>query len=163
MAPVAAGEQSHVLLGRDHLQRRGTHSRRDDHFDELSLDDGLCGFCVQLPVEGNDAAKGGFRVGGKGEVVGVQQRRGDGHATGVGVFDDHAGRFGEILHTLQCGVGVRHVVVGQFLALQLPGGGDAGLGRACFDVECRFLVRVFPVAHLLRLVELCVERARERR
>jgi hypothetical protein len=77
------------------------------------------------------------------------------------VLDDDAGRLDEALHAFQRGVGVGHVVVRQFLALQLDGGGDAGFAFLGFDVERRALVRVLAVAHFLGLDELAVEGARE--
>ena len=77
------------------------------------------------------------------------------------MLDDDAGRLVEILDALQRGVGVGHIVIGQFLALNLPGGGDAGFGRVGLHVERCLLVRVFAVAHFLHLVELGVEGARK--
>ena len=77
------------------------------------------------------------------------------------MLDDHAGRLEEALHAFQGGVGVGDVVERQFLALQLDGGGDAGLAFLRLDVERRALVRVLAVAHFLGLDELTVEGARE--
>src|SRR5690554_31536 len=158
---LAAGQQAHVLLGGDNLNRFRRHARGDDDFHELAVNDGLGGFGVQFPVEGDDAAKGRGGVGSKGQVIGLQNIGTDGHATGVGVFDDHTGRIGEGLHAFQGGVGVGHVVVAQFLALQLLGRGDAGFLRVAFGIESGTLVRVFTVAHILDLHELGVEGAGE--
>ena len=163
--PFAAFQQAHVGLGGHHGTGFGGDLRCDDHFDELALDDGLGGFAVQLAVEGDDAAEGGFAVGGVGQVVGLADAafvlRHHGHAARVGMLDDHAGRLDEALHAFQRGVGVGHVVVGEFLALQLHGGGHAGLALLRLDVEGGDLVRVLAVAHFLRLDELAVEGARE--
>ncbi len=68
------------------------------------------------------------------------------------MFDDRAGRGArriELGDALIGRVGVIDVVVGQFLALQLPRGGDAGaaIGRA---IKCGALVRILTVAHGLR-------------
>jgi hypothetical protein len=100
---------------------------------------------VQAAVEGDDAAEGGFRVGLVGPVVGLQQVGAVGHAAGVGVLDDDAGRGGvEQLDALQGRVGVGDVVVGQFLALDLAGGGD-GAGRGVgLHVEGAVLVGFSP-------------------
>src|SRR5690606_37958448 len=113
-----------------------------------------------------DAAEGRFAVGGVGQVIGLADAalvfRHHRHAAGVGVLDDHAGRLDEALHAFQRGVGVGNVVVGQLLALQLHGGGHAGLALLRLDVEGSDLVRVLAVAHVLRLDELAVEGTRDR-
>ena len=163
--PFAAFEQAHVGLGGHHFTGGGADFRGDDHFDELTLDDGLGGFAIQLAVEGDDAAECRLGIGGVGQVVGLADAafvfRYHGHAAGVGVLDDDAGRLDEALHAFQRGVGVGDVVERQFLALQLHGGGDAGFALLRFDVERRALVRVLAVAHFLRLDELAVEGTRE--
>ena len=163
--PLAAFQQAHVGFGGDHVAGCLGDFRRDDHFDELALDDGLGGFAIQLTVEGDDAAEGRFGVGGVGQVVSFADAAflvgGHGHAARVGVLDDDAGRLDEALHAFQRGVGVGHVVERQFLALQLHGGGDAGFAALGLDVEGRALVRVLAVAHFLGLDELAVEGARE--
>ncbi len=60
--------------------------------------------------------------------IGLRQRRALRHAARVGVLDDRdrrgAGRV-ELADQLEGRVGVVDVVVGELLALQLPGGGDA--------------------------------------
>ncbi len=163
--PFATGQQAHVGFGGDDGAGFFADARSDDDFDELTLDDGLGGFAVQLAVEGDDAAERRLGVGGVGQFVGLANAafgiRADCHAARVGVLDDDAGRLDEALHAFQRGVGVGHVVVRQFLALQLDGSGDTGFGRLGFDIERRALVRVLAVAHFLGLVELAVEGARE--
>ena len=78
------------------------------------------------------------------------------------MLDDHAGRaLGERFHTLQCRIGIRHVVIGQFLALHLPCGRHRGLGRRVLDKERGALMRVLAVTHGLDLPVLQVERGRE--
>src|SRR5690606_5874787 len=88
--PLAAFQQAHVGFGGDHVAGGLGDFRGDDHFDELALDDGLGGFAVQLAVEGDDAAEGGFRIGGVGQVVGLADAAffigGYGHAARVGVL-----------------------------------------------------------------------------
>ena len=68
-------------------------------------------------VEGDDTAKRRFRVGCKGQVIGLADAVSDCHTAGVGVFDDHTGRLLEILDALERCIGIRYVVVGQCLAL----------------------------------------------
>ena len=77
------------------------------------------------------------------------------------MLDDDTGGLGEVFDTLQGRVGVRHVIVGKLLALQLPGGGDARLCRLSLTVEGGSLVRIFAVAHFLQPVELSRESPRE--
>src|SRR5690554_63121 len=158
---LTTGQQAYVLLGSDNLNRFRRHARGDDDFHELAVHNGLGSGRVQFPVKGDDAAERRSGVGGEGQVIGLQNIGTDGYATGVGVLDDHAGRIGEGLDALQGGVGVGYVVVAQFLALQLFGGGDAGFLWVAFGIERSTLVRVFTVAHILDLHELGVEGAGE--
>src|SRR3989344_1473195 len=163
--PLATGQQAHVGLGGDDGAGFFADARGNDHFDELTLDDGLGGLGVQFAVEGNDAAECRFGVSSVGQVVSLADAafgvRADGHAARVGVLDDHAGWLDEALHAFQRGIGIGHVVVGQLFALQLGRGGDADFGRLGFNVERRALVRGLAVAHFLGLDELAVEGARE--
>ena len=163
--PLATFKQAHVGFGSDDGARFSTDFRRDDHFDELTVDDRLGGGGVQLAVEGDDAAEGRFGVGGVGQFVGLANAafavQGHGHAARVGVLDDHAGRLDEALHALKGSIGVSHVVERQLFALQLYCSGNAGFAFLCFHVERRALVRVLAVAHFLSLDELAVEGLRE--
>src|SRR5690606_17234575 len=112
--------------------------------------------------EGEDAAKGGFRISGKGQFVGLVNGAGAGNAAGVRVLDDHAGGRIKLLYRFQRGVGVGDVVVGQFLAVQLHRRGNGGFRFVCvFHIEGGALVRVFPVAQFLCLAELQVDGAGE--
>ncbi|MNR67255.1 hypothetical protein D3C85_1911570 [compost metagenome] len=52
-----------------------------------------------------------------GTLIGCQNIVAYRHATGVGVLDDNAGRFGELFHALQCRIGIGDVVVRQRFAL----------------------------------------------
>jgi len=119
---------------------------------------------VQLAVEGDDAAECRLAVGGVGQVIGLADAafvfRHHCHAARIGVLDDHAGRLGKALHALQRGIGVGDVIERQLFALQLLGSGDAGFFRLV-DIEGSLLVRVFTVAHVLRLDELHVVGTRE--
>src|SRR5690606_6767291 len=138
----------------------------NDYFHKLTVNNGFGRFGVQLTVEGDDATKGGFAVGGVGQIIGFADAaivfRYHGHTAGVGVFDDHTGRFGKGFYALQRSVGVGHVVVRQFFALQLFGGGNRGFNRVGFHVKRRVLMRVLAVTHVLRFDELAVEGLRER-
>jgi hypothetical protein len=78
------------------------------------------------------------------------------------MLDDHACRpLVEGLYTLQRSIGVGDIVVGQFLALQLPCRGNRGLARRMLDKECGALVRVLAIAHGLYLTVLQVQRVRK--
>src|ERR1700712_302553 len=164
-SPLAAGQQSHVGFAGDNGLRLGADAWGDDHFNELALDDGPGGLGVQFTVEGDDAAECRLAVGGVGQLVGLADTafgvRADGNPTRVGVLDDDAGWLDEALDAFQRGIGISHVVVGQLLALQLGGSGDAHFGRFGFNVERRALVRILAVAHFLSLDELAVEGARK--
>ena len=160
--PLAAFQQAHVLLGRHDFHRCRSHLGRNDHFDELALDDGLRRCRIQFAIEGDDAAKSRFRIGLVGAVIGVQQVLAIGNAARIGVLDDDAGRFGvELLDAFQGRIGIGDVVVGQFLALQLARRGDGGLGFRRRDIEGAVLVRILAIAAVLRLGELQVEALRE--
>ncbi len=117
----------------------------------MFVDDQLCGFCIQLAVKGDDAAKGGFWICRKGELVGSFDVGCHGHATRVGVFNDDTSWLVKQLDGFQCGVGVGNVVERQLFTLQLFGGGNRSFLCVFFNVERRFLVRVFTVAHVLCL------------
>src|SRR5690606_7135502 len=97
--PLAAFEQTHIDFTGDDLHGFGRNARGNDHFDELTLDDGASGFAVEFTVEGDDAAERGFAVGGIGQLVGLADAafvfRHHSHAARVGVLDDDAGRLGE--------------------------------------------------------------------
>src|SRR4029077_12681969 len=97
--------------------------------------------------DGNDAAVRRLAIAGEGLAIGGDEIRALGNAAGVGVLDDDAGSGAvgvELGDALIGGIGVVDVVVGQFLALQLPGRGNAGtlVGRA---IEGRGLVRILAV------------------
>src|ERR1700730_7759560 len=146
-------QHPHVRLAGQHARGRGVHGGCGQHFDELALDNRGRGGCVELAVEGDDAAVRGGRIGTVGSLVGVEgwcrQRR----PAGVGVLDDDTGGLREQAHALDGGIRVRNVVVRKVLALQ-----DARTGHACtapvrVAVQRRALVRIFPVAQVLHFLE----------
>ena len=94
---------------------------RENHFDELPLEDRPRGGGIDLSIEGDDAAERGGRVGAISLLVGGGCRGGDRDAAGIRVLDDDARRRLELPHALERGVAVRDVVVRKLLALQLPG------------------------------------------
>src|ERR1019366_9485101 len=98
-------------------------------------------------------------IAGQRLAIGVVQVAGFRYAAGVGVLDDHASRgasgieFGDAFIGR---VGIVDVVVRQFLALYLAGGGNAyTLARR--PIEGRALVRVLAIAQ--RLDQLAAESA----
>ncbi|GJD73998.1 hypothetical protein CFIICLFH_2231 [Methylobacterium goesingense] len=144
-------QQTQVLLGGHDRDGLLGGVGRDDDLGE-DLDDPARGFRVERPVQGHDAAEGGSRIATQGTLVGLGEARPLGDAARVGMLDDrHSGRAGrvELGDALVGGVGVVEVVVGEFLALELAGGGDAGPGRAGRAVEGRALVGVLSVAERL--------------
>ena len=163
--PLATFEQADVLFRCNDGDGFFAHFRSDDDFNKLAVNNGFCGICIQLAVEGDDATKGGFGIGFKRQVVRLADTTvfiwNDSNTAWVGVLNDHTGRLGERLNGFQCGVGVGHIVVRQLFALQLFRCGDRRFGRLGFDIESGFLMRVFAVTHFLRFIELAVEGLRE--
>ncbi len=106
-------------LPREDRQRLGAEGRRHQHLDELPGHQ-LGRRLVDRAVEGNDAAEGTGRVGLEGLGITLGRIGTDGHAAGVGMLDDHAGRRVEALHAFPGRIGVGDVVVAELLALQLP-------------------------------------------
>ena len=88
---------------------------------------------------------------------------GDGRAAGIRVLHDHAGGRLELAHALERRVGIRDVVVGELLALELPRRRDGCAGRERIGVERRGLVRILAVAQVLELPKARRKRIRERR
>ena len=86
-----------------------------------------------------------------GTLVGDEDIVGDGHAAGIRVLDNHAGRHLETAHAFPGGVGVGDIVVRQLLALQLPVMRERAGGRLRFNIERCLLMRVLAVTHCLRL------------
>ena len=159
---IAAGAQRHlehaqVLLGGEQRARLGREAGRDQHLDELLVVADLArGGFVDRPVEGDDAAEGRGRVGLPGLGVGLDQVRADGHAAGVGMLDDDAGRRVEGLDAFPGRVGVGDVVVAELLALQLRPARQQAVRRAGLRGRRPRLVRVLAVAQVLRLRQLQV-------
>ena len=95
--------------------------------------------------------KADVRIAGQRLAIGADEIGAFGDAAGIGVLDDDAGRGArriELADAFIGRIGIVDVVVGQFLALQLPRGGDARalVGRA---IERGRLVRVLAVAQRL--------------
>ena len=165
--PVAAlghrhFQQAHVGLVLHDGQGILAEAGSQQHFDEL-LGHGLGGVAVDRAVEGDDAAEGRGGIGREGAPVGLQRAVTNGHAAGVGVLDDDAGRLLEGLHAFPGGIGISDVVVGQLLALQLLVGGQRARCGLRLTVEGGELVRVLAIAHGLHALELQRERGGQRR
>src|SRR5580658_10788923 len=109
-AQLAERQYPHVGLGGEHARGLRVHLRRRQHLDELPLGDRGRRGCVQLAVQGDDAAKCRGRVGAVGELVGGECVRAQGDAARVGVLDDHARGRGEGTHALDRRVGIGDVV-----------------------------------------------------
>ena len=70
------------------------------------------------------------------------------------MFDNHAGRPLKLLYALQRGIGVGDIIERQLFTLQLHSRGYACLWRVCLSIECRLLMRIFAIAHVLRFAIL---------
>ena len=77
------------------------------------------------------------------------------------MLDDDASRLTELFDALQCGIGIGDVVVRQFLALQLFGGGDTGFVQLTFNIKRGRLMAVFAVTHILLFNKVQVQGTRE--
>ena len=129
--------------------------RRNDHLDELAIDDRLGGGSIEFAIDGDDAAKSRLGIGAVSAVIGIKKIVAEGDTAGVGMLDDDAGRpFAELFDAFEGGIGVADIVVRELFALQLTGRGDAGLSHFLLDIKGAALVGIFAVAQRLRLGKL---------
>ncbi|MNE12464.1 hypothetical protein D3C80_1052630 [compost metagenome] len=135
--------------------------RRDDHFNKLAGNNGLCRLGIKFAVERDNAAECGGWIGFVSPVVGFKDRCADGNATRIGMFHDDACRLAELFHTLQRRVGISDVVIRERFALNLLSGRDGRLFNFFFYIEGCVLVAVFAVTHILLLNEVQIESTRE--
>ena len=77
------------------------------------------------------------------------------------MLHDNAGRFVELFHTFQCGIGISDVVIRERFALNLSCRSDRSFFNFFFYIEGCLLVAVFTVTHILLLNEVQVQRTRE--
>ena len=157
--PRSGAEQAYVFLTGHSSNGFRRYFRCNNHFDKLSLDDGRRSFAVERSVESDNAAKGRFGIGVKGEVIGGQQVGAAGDAAGIGVFHNDAGGLAEGFDALERGIGIRYVIVGECFALELFCRADAHLSLLGFSVKSGALMGVFTVAHLLHFLQLQVKGA----
>ncbi len=73
------------------------------------------------------------------------------------MFDRDRGDIAEFQHRAQGGVGVQDIIERELFALKLLGAGDGRAGVALRAVECRALMRIFAVAHVLKLGHLNID------
>ena len=115
--PVACLQQTDVFfLSNNRLGAIG-HGRCNDDLNKLSFDNGARRIGIEFSIKGNDAAKRGFAVSVKREVVGTCQRTCHGNPTGVSVFYNDTGGLTEALDAFQRGVGIGHIIIRQCFAL----------------------------------------------
>jgi hypothetical protein len=143
------------------LERSRFVVRRDQHLDELSIQDGLGGSGVQRLVEGDDAAERAGRIGGIRQFVGVAAGHADRHATWIGMLDDDTGRRVELAHAFPRCIGIGQIVEAQFLALQLLERRQRARHRIQIAVERAGLVRILAVAQIHHLDETGIHLRRE--
>ena len=109
---------------------------------------------IERAVERDNAAERRRGVGLVSLIVGVLDVIGTGNATGIGMLDDHAGRFSEQADALDRCISIGDVVEGKLFTLELPRGGNASRRSRLLDIERGLLVRVLAIAHVLRLDKL---------
>ena len=142
-------QYSQVLLGLKAFQSLGGISWSDDNFHKR-LGRFLGRSPVNRAVQGNNAAKGGQRVSGKGPVEGFLQGYGYRRSTGVGVFNDNTGRFIKFPYQFPGCLGINYVIIGEFLAIQLPGIRQSQ-PRGHKAVKGSFLMGVLTIAQVINL------------
>src|SRR5690606_39037171 len=76
-----------------------------------------------------------------------------GNTAWIGMLYDDRGGFVELLQKFKRPVGVIYIIEGKFLAVELLRSGQAAPAGSDLPVEYRFLVRVFPVSHILHFFE----------
>ena len=155
----AGGQHAKVLFCSQNGAGVGIDVGRDDHL-EKQRRHGLGGGRVECPVDRDDTAKGADRIAAQRLGVGGLQRVAQGDAARVGMLYDRHRWPVEFRDQLERRVGIVEIVVAQFLALKLLGGGDTGSGICC-SVERRRLMRIFPIAHNLRAAARIGEAAGE--
>ena len=144
-------------------QRSVIEVRRDQHLDELAIEDRLRGGAIEPRVERDDAAERRRRISRIRVLVGVGAIGALRYAARVGVLDDHAGRTVELANAFPCRVAVGQVVEAEFLALQLLERRQRARHRPQVAVERGLLVRVFAVTQVHDLDEVAVALRREQR
>ena len=143
-------QQSKRLLGSKRLERFRCKARRDDDLEE-ELGEALCERGRDLSVGSDDATEGRDGVCGEGAVVGLFDRRAAADAAGVGMLDDDDGGFVVLADSLERGVGIEEVVVGELFALHEPGAAEGGCRGGA--KEGGGLVRILAVTEGCVLLE----------
>ena len=146
---TAGAQYSQVLLALKQCKRLLVEGRRGHDLDK-QLCHPLGGLPVERPVYRYDAAKGTYRVGGKGFVIGTCQGISRGEPARIAVLDDRHSRCIEVLGRLPTAVQVQPVVVAHLLAVELL---KRGRGVAV-PVEGALLMRVFSIAHHLHTLKI---------
>ena len=147
-------QHAQILLAGQHFVRSGGEGRGDQHFDEMLARIHRCDdLRIDGAVEGQDAAESRGGIGLESLFISGEQAVSDGHAAGIGVLDDDAGRCAEGFDAFPGGVGVGDVVVGELLALQLSIGRNAARCRCRIAVESRLLMGVLAVTQGFDAVE----------
>lgn len=128
----AAREQhTDILFGGEHAERCVVRVGGDHDF-RKHIDHGLGRRRVEPAIDRDDAAEGGDRVALQRLAIGGFESRAAGDAARVCVLDDGDGRplARKLRNQLERRVGVVEVVVGEFLALDLPRDRNARPGVA---------------------------------
>ena len=96
----------------ERLGRGVTDRRCYDSLDELPVDNGVRCRRIERLIERDNAAERGDGIGCKGAPISLRNRVRLCGATGIGMFDNDAGRSAfKLVHALNCGIGIRDVVV----------------------------------------------------
>src|SRR6516225_517310 len=97
-AEIPEHQHAHTRLAGEDARGILVQRRHRQHLDELTLGDDGGGGCLELAIEGDDAAERRGRIGTVGGLVGGEETRVNGGPAGVGMLDDDARRRLELAH-----------------------------------------------------------------
>ena len=123
--------------------------RNDDFYENFI--DFRRGFFVHSAVDGEDSAEHGNGVGFIRFYISVVNRLSDAYSAGICVLAGNHARLVEFFHELQSAVRVVDVIIGKLLAPKLFCLGQRSRTNKFFVIIGSALMRVFAVAHILRL------------
>ena len=155
---AASTQNTQVLLRLQKLKRSGLEARSNNDLNELLVRIHMLDhFERNLDVCCDNAAKSALRITRERLVVSLGDRSGRSRTAGVLVLQNNHGRLVELASERPARIGIKDVVVGKLLAVELLGIHEAmrvGIGQA---VECSALMRVFAITQVLLLLEMKVD------
>lgn len=154
---LIVGQNVYVLFGGGDFQGFFVGGWCNNYFDKLMRNDGLCGFCIQFVVKGNDVVECGGWVGFVCVIVSIKNGIVDSYVVRVGVFYNYICWFGEFFYVFQCCIGIGDVVIREGFILNLGCGSNGGFFYIFFYIEGSLLVVVFVVMYIQFFNEVQVQ------